>query len=63
MMKASISMITRCVSLAFLVSAVPSVNAATNWMEARGDAMGGTGVASAHYGTVINGSVRSQVCV
>lgn len=51
MMKASISMITRCVSLALLVSAVPSVNAATNWMEARGDAMGGTGVASAHYGT------------
>lgn len=51
MMKASISMITRCVSLALLVSAAPSVNAATNWMEARGDAMGGTGVASAHYGT------------
>lgn len=48
MMKASISMITRCVSLALLVTAVPSVNAATNWMEARGDAMGGTGVASAH---------------
>jgi opacity protein-like surface antigen len=51
MMKASISMITRCVSLALLVTAVPLVNAATNWMEARGDAMGGTGVASAHYGT------------
>jgi hypothetical protein len=54
MMKASISMITRCVSLALLVTAVPLVNAATNWMEARGDAMGGTGVASAlrHCGSV-----------
>lgn len=50
-MKASISMITRSVSVALLVSAVPSVHAATSWMEARGDAMGGTGVASAHYGT------------
>ncbi|EBA1948262.1 TPA: conjugal transfer protein TraF, partial [Klebsiella pneumoniae] len=44
-------MITRCISVALLVSAVPSVYAATGWMEARGDAMGGTGVASAHYGT------------
>ena len=51
MMKASVSMITRCISVALLVSAVPSVYAATGWMEARGDAMGGTGVASAHYGT------------
>lgn len=51
MMKASASMITRCISVALLVSAAPSVHAATGWMEARGDAMGGTGVASAHYGT------------
>ena len=50
-MKASISMITHSISVALLVSAVPSVHAATSWMEARGDAMGGTGVASAHYGT------------
>lgn len=40
MMKASVSMITRCISVALLVSAVPSVYAATGWMEARGDAMG-----------------------
>lgn len=41
-MKASISMITRSISVALLVSAVPSVHAATSWMEARGDAMGGS---------------------
>ncbi|HAU5602969.1 TPA: hypothetical protein JD320_002145 [Citrobacter koseri] len=41
-MKTSVSMITRSISVALLVSAVPSVQAATSWMEARGDAMGGT---------------------
>lgn len=35
-MKASISMITRSISVALLVSTVPSVHAATSWMEARG---------------------------
>jgi hypothetical protein len=39
MMKASVSMITRCISVALLVSAVPSVMQ-HGWMEARGDAMG-----------------------
>jgi len=47
MMKAKL--LTRSIILALLASAVPSVNAATTWTEARNDAMGGTGVASSDY--------------
>ncbi|PQK77148.1 conjugal transfer protein TraF [Pantoea ananatis] len=47
MMKAKL--LTRSIILALLASAVPSVNAATTWTEARNDAMGGTGVASSGY--------------
>lgn len=46
-----VSMITRCITVVLFVTGVPSVQAATSWMEARNDAMGGTGVASSHYGT------------
>ncbi|EIE3222554.1 conjugal transfer protein TraF [Salmonella enterica subsp. enterica serovar Typhimurium] len=46
-----VSMITRCITVVLFVTGVPSVHAATSWMEARNDAMGGTGVASSHYGT------------
>lgn len=46
-----VSMITRCITVVLFVTGVPSVQAATGWMEARNDAMGGTGVASSHYGT------------
>lgn len=42
-------LLTRSIILALLASAVPSVNAATTWTEARNDAMGGTGVASSNY--------------
>ncbi|WP_437890438.1 conjugal transfer protein TraF [Phytobacter sp. V91] len=49
MMKASI--IARCISLVLLATGATSVHAATSYMEARSDAMGGTGVASSHYGT------------
>jgi len=38
MMKAKL--LTRSIILALLASAVPSVNAATTWTEARNDAMG-----------------------
>lgn len=46
-----VSKITRCITVVLFVTGVPSVHAATSWMEARNDAMGGTGVASSHYGT------------
>lgn len=49
MMKAS--NIARCVSLVLFTTGAASANAATSNMEARSDAMGGTGVASSHYGT------------
>lgn len=49
MMKAS--NIARCISLVLLATGAASANAATSNMEARSDAMGGTGVASSHYGT------------
>lgn len=40
---------TRCITLALLSATIPSVHSATNWTEARNDAMGGTGVASSSY--------------
>ncbi|WP_446919762.1 conjugal transfer protein TraF [Klebsiella pneumoniae] len=46
-----VSMITRCITVALFVTGASSAQAATSWMEARNDAMGGTGVASSHYGT------------
>ncbi|MEH4661076.1 conjugal transfer protein TraF [Phytobacter diazotrophicus] len=46
-----VSMITRCITVALFVTGASSAQAATGWMEARNDAMGGTGVASSHYGT------------
>lgn len=49
MMKAS--NIARCISLVLFATSFASANAATSYMEARSDAMGGTGVASSHYGT------------
>jgi hypothetical protein len=49
MMKAS--NIARCVSLVLFATGASSTIAATSYMEARSDAMGGTGVASSHYGT------------
>ena len=49
MMKAS--NIARCISLVLFATGAASANAATSYMEARSDAMGGTGVASSHYGT------------
>ncbi|WP_354692037.1 conjugal transfer protein TraF [Phytobacter sp. RSE-02] len=49
MMKAS--NIARCISLVLFATSAASANAATSYMEARSDAMGGTGVASSHYGT------------
>ncbi|KQN46435.1 conjugal transfer protein TraF [Serratia sp. Leaf50] len=39
------------ISLSVLLALSGSVNAAGTYMEARNDAMGGTGVASSHYGT------------
>lgn len=38
-------------SFSVLVALSGIANAATNYMDARNDAMGGTGVASSHYGT------------
>ncbi|EBS4057512.1 conjugal transfer protein TraF [Salmonella enterica subsp. enterica serovar Newport] len=38
-------------SFSVLVALSGTANAATNYMDARNDAMGGTGVASSHYGT------------
>lgn len=49
MMKAS--NIARCISLVLFATGATSANAATSYIEARSDAMGGTGVASSHYGT------------
>jgi hypothetical protein len=49
MMKAS--NIARCISIVLFATSAASANAATSYMEARSDAMGGTGVASSHYGT------------
>ncbi|XWJ91904.1 conjugal transfer protein TraF [Phytobacter ursingii] len=46
-----VSKITRCISLVLFATGATSVHAATSYMEARNDAMGGTGVASSHYGT------------
>lgn len=46
-----VSKITRCISLVLFTTGATSVHAATSYMEARNDAMGGTGVASSHYGT------------
>jgi len=42
-------LLTRSIILALLASALPSVNAATIWTEARNEAIGGTGVASSDY--------------
>ncbi len=47
MKKIKLSMVTKAVSLLVANEA----SAANTWTEARGDAMGGTGVASAHYGS------------
>lgn len=47
MKKIKLSMVTAAVSLLVANEA----SAANTWTEARGDAMGGTGVASAHYGS------------
>lgn len=47
----NVSKITRCISLVLFATGATSAHAATGYMEARSDAMGGTGVASSHYGT------------
>lgn len=43
------NMLTRSIAIALMVSGIPAVQAATTWIEARNDAMGGTGVASSNY--------------
>ncbi|EBP7237394.1 conjugal transfer protein TraF, partial [Salmonella enterica] len=40
-------------SFAVLIALSGTTHAATTYMEARNDAMGGTGVASSHYGTAV----------
>lgn len=44
------SLISRSLIIAGISVVAASAHAAGTWMEARGDAMGGTGVASSHYG-------------
>ncbi len=43
------NMLTRSIAIALMVTGIPAVQAATTWIEARNDAMGGTGVASSSY--------------
>ncbi len=50
MKKAHLNRITLCLISPFLIGLPSGAMAANTWTEARGDAMGGTGVASAHYG-------------